>query len=393
MGWTDSHLHRFRVGNGHDQAEFLTQFDLDEGDEGMLEDDVRLDQIVAAEGDKLWYDYDFGDGWAHLLRVERVLGTPPETPRCVAGRRACPPEDCGGTWGYQSLATWVRGDFAEELLPEVFTDTEEGREWLPIDWHPDAFDIDEVNAFLTLAVADPPPVAGGGLVSLQARSPGGRQSALHGVLRLPAFADLTDVPSEPSADDAARMTAPFRALLNVIGDGAPLTGAGYLRPTDVARIANDAGIVKWWIGKANREDQTWPVARLRALSRALGLVYVRKGRIAPTRAARRCAGDPNALLRHILDHLPLGTTQDARDAGWAALAVVGSGASADAWDFTIGLIQFDVGPFPGPLESENSTLDVLRLFVSADAEPSGVDASVAAAARTVLRPEEAARIE
>src|SRR5690606_16823004 len=47
MGWTDSHLHRFRTSNDRNAPEFLTQFDLDEGDEGMLEDDVRLDQVIA----------------------------------------------------------------------------------------------------------------------------------------------------------------------------------------------------------------------------------------------------------------------------------------------------------------------------------------------------------
>ena len=77
MGWTDNHLHRFRTSNDRNPPEFLTQFDLDEGDEGMLEDDVRLDQVVANEGDRLWYDYDFGDDWKHLLRVEKVLDDPP----------------------------------------------------------------------------------------------------------------------------------------------------------------------------------------------------------------------------------------------------------------------------------------------------------------------------
>ena len=72
MGWTDSHLHRFRTSNDRNPPEFLTQFDLDEGHEGMLEDDVRLDQLLSAEGDRLWYDYDFGDDWDHSIRIERV---------------------------------------------------------------------------------------------------------------------------------------------------------------------------------------------------------------------------------------------------------------------------------------------------------------------------------
>jgi len=145
MGWTDSHLHRFRTGNDRNAPEFLTQFDLDEGDEGMLEDDVRLDRIIATEGDRLWYDYDFGDNWEHVLRVEKVLDTPPPAAVCITGKLACPPEDSGGTWGYSELADWVRSDYHETLRPGVFDSTEEGRAWLPDGWHPDAFDIDEAN--------------------------------------------------------------------------------------------------------------------------------------------------------------------------------------------------------------------------------------------------------
>ena len=75
MGWYDSHLHRFRTGNDHRSPYFVTDFDLDEGEEGLLEDDVRLDQILAEKGDELWYEYDFGDGWDHRLVVEEVLGS------------------------------------------------------------------------------------------------------------------------------------------------------------------------------------------------------------------------------------------------------------------------------------------------------------------------------
>ncbi len=153
MGWTDSHLHRFRTGNGRNAPEFLTQFDLDEGDEGLLEDDVRLDQVVAASGDRLWYDYDFGDDWEHVLRVEKILDTPPPVAVCIGGKLACPPEDCGGTWGYSELADWVRSDYDDALRPEVFDSTEEAHAWLPDGWHPDAFDIHETNERIALVTA------------------------------------------------------------------------------------------------------------------------------------------------------------------------------------------------------------------------------------------------
>jgi len=90
MGWYDSHLHRFRTGNDHRSPYFVTHFDLDEGEDGTLEDDVRLDQLLADKGDQLWYEYDFGDGWDHKLLVEEVLDEPPSTARCTGGRMACP---------------------------------------------------------------------------------------------------------------------------------------------------------------------------------------------------------------------------------------------------------------------------------------------------------------
>lgn len=53
MGWTDSHLHRFRTASDYRSPSSLTSFDVEDGADGLLEDDVRLDQLVAAEGDKL----------------------------------------------------------------------------------------------------------------------------------------------------------------------------------------------------------------------------------------------------------------------------------------------------------------------------------------------------
>jgi hypothetical protein len=96
MGWHDSHLHRFRTGNDRRSPHFITGFDLDEGDDGLLEDDIRLDQVVAAEGDQLWYEYDFGDGWDHVLRVEAVLEEAPATVRCTAVGWPAHPRTAGG---------------------------------------------------------------------------------------------------------------------------------------------------------------------------------------------------------------------------------------------------------------------------------------------------------
>lgn len=388
MGWTDSHLHRFRTSKDWNAPEFLTQFDLDEGDEGMLEDDVRLDQILSAEGDRLWYDYDFGDGWKHLLRVEKVLENPPSAPVCISGKLACPPEDCGGVWGYAELADWVRGGYNDALRPEVFDGTAEGRDWLPDGWHPDAFDLDETNELITAVTAEPIPVVDEleSLLEL-ARNRGAR--GLRNALALPSASNGVDV----RTDEAAGLTEPFRVLLDVVGDGVALTDAGYLKPAAVEQIAHRTGITEWWIGKANREDLTWPVAELRATARALGLVSVRIGRIAPTQAIARRRDDPQAMLRHITSRLPLGTIPAERHAGWMALTVAANETPAELWEQSIGELLFDLGwrdredPYRVP-SPESPTLDALRLLAGAMRahwRPKGVNTALAAIARTVIR--------
>jgi len=262
MGWYDSHLHRFRTGNDHRSPYFVTHFDLDEGEDGTLEDDVRLDQLLADKGDQLWYEYDFGDGWDHKLLVEEVLDEPPSTARCTGGRMACPPEDCGGIGGYEELAAWVRSGYDDAQLPGVFDNAAHAHDWLPLDWHPDHFDIEEVNAALTIAVAEPVAVTGE-LAELAEQLEHRGIRLLREVLGRP----ISHGPTEVTDHEAARLTETYRIFLDVIGDGVALTAAGYLPPAMVEQFAERSGITTWWIGKANREDLTPPVADVRNRSR------------------------------------------------------------------------------------------------------------------------------
>jgi hypothetical protein len=389
MGWTDSHLHRFRTGRDHRSPYFVTPFDVEEGDEGTLEDDVRLDQLVGREGDELWYEYDFGDGWDHALVVEEVLQEPPSTARCTAGRMACPPEDCGGIGGYEELAAWVRSGHDDALIPGVFDGPAHAHDWLPPDWHPDDFDVDEADAAVAAAVAEPV-VADDELAELCDRLDRRGVRLLRGVLGRPSSHGRTEV----SDAEAARLTETYRTFLDVVGDGVTLTAAGYLPPAVVEQVAERSGISDWWIGKANREDLTFPVAEIRASARALGLVGVRKGRLSPTAAASRCGGDPQALWRHIVGRLPLGTKDAERQAGWMALAVIGSGVPAQEWRGEIGDLLFALGWVSGhdrfaPPPAHSATLDVLEQLAGASRvrwrEIKGVDFAVAATARAVIR--------
>lgn len=136
MDWTDSHMHAFRLGMeqyGTPSREFPDMF--------KNERNVRLDQIVSVGG-KLIYEYDFGDGWEHELKVEKVLAAEKgkRYPACLAGKRACPPDDCGGPWGYQNLLDALKDPKHEEH--------EEMLEWIGGEFDPEAFDLDEVNQML-----------------------------------------------------------------------------------------------------------------------------------------------------------------------------------------------------------------------------------------------------
>ena len=138
MGWTDSHLHQFVV----DGAIYGTpdpDWDVDVKNEAR----VRLDEVLRKPKDALVYEYDFGDGWEHTVVLEKVLPREPgrhRYPVVTAGRRACPPEDCGGVHGFYRMLE-ILGDPAH---PEH----EEMLEWTGDEYDPTHFDRDETNRVL-----------------------------------------------------------------------------------------------------------------------------------------------------------------------------------------------------------------------------------------------------
>ena len=142
MGWTDSHLHQFKVGNIYYGATYPNDFD--GAPETRDERKARLDMLVSRLKAKFIYEYDFGDSWEHEVVLEKIL--PPESgikyPVCIAGKRACPPEDCGGVWGYDSLL--------ETINDPNHPEHEDMVEWLGGDFDPEAFDAEVVNKALRL---------------------------------------------------------------------------------------------------------------------------------------------------------------------------------------------------------------------------------------------------
>jgi Plasmid pRiA4b ORF-3-like protein len=108
----------------------------------------RLFDVAPHTGDRFHYIYDFGDDWKHDILVEGVTDAGPGIayPRCIAGSRACPPEDCGGMWGYAELLDILSDPGHEEHNERLG--------WLGID-SPDQFDPAAFDAAcVTIALSD-----------------------------------------------------------------------------------------------------------------------------------------------------------------------------------------------------------------------------------------------
>lgn len=131
FGWTDSHLHEFKVGNIG-----FGMIDLEE--ELFVVDEYAAPLgAVAAVGSKLDYCYDFGDDWRHEIRVERADYEPSCSITCLGGERACPPEDCGGVHGYSELLEVLANPKHEEHRAT--------RTWVGRRFDPEKVDIAAVN--------------------------------------------------------------------------------------------------------------------------------------------------------------------------------------------------------------------------------------------------------
>lgn len=148
MGWTNSHLHQFEIrGRLYGDPEL---FDNDFGDVELVDSrETKLSDLVGGKHrlTKFKYLYDFGDGWEHEVEFEGVVPAEPRKkhPGCIDGKRACPPEDIGGVWGYsnfleairnpqheehESYVTWIGGEFDPEALTPAES-TKAMREVLP----------------------------------------------------------------------------------------------------------------------------------------------------------------------------------------------------------------------------------------------------------------------
>lgn len=106
FGWNDTHPHEFRPWDGREGApRFGIPLDDFGGDPPLPGWKHRVAEVLTPANPRLEYEYDFGDGWEHTVMLEEILDPAPgeKYPRCTAGERAGPPDDCGGPSGYESL--------------------------------------------------------------------------------------------------------------------------------------------------------------------------------------------------------------------------------------------------------------------------------------------------
>ena len=141
MGWTNSHLHHFLTEDAR-YSDPRCNEDLGFGEEPDRDEaKATLMHIAPKAGARFGYEYDFGDSWEHEIAVEKILpadgGT---TGICLEGARACPPEDCGGVWGYAELL--------KALKSPKHPEHKSMKEWLGRAFDPAAFDKAKVNCWL-----------------------------------------------------------------------------------------------------------------------------------------------------------------------------------------------------------------------------------------------------
>lgn len=141
MGWTNSHLHQFIKNRTYYAPKMPDDIFWDEAD-NVDYSKLKISDLLKKEKEKIIYEYDFGDGWEHEIVLEKIENKVMDKKdvTCLKGKNSCPPEDCGGIWGYYDMLEILKDPDHEEY--------EDYSEWLGVDFDPTYFDIEEVNEML-----------------------------------------------------------------------------------------------------------------------------------------------------------------------------------------------------------------------------------------------------
>ena len=140
MGWDGLHMHQFIInGECYGPSSELGS--------DVEEEDVQLSRVFAGgKKVRMVYEYDFGDGWQHDVKLERTVEREPKVayPRCIDGSRACPPDDIGGPWGY--------AEFVDAMADPSHESHDQQKEWFDDEFDPEEFSLDKVNKVLRKAL-------------------------------------------------------------------------------------------------------------------------------------------------------------------------------------------------------------------------------------------------
>lgn len=136
MEWCNAHLHQFRAKDAY----YTTVSKDNDIETSYRGGDFSIDHLLKKEKDKVVFEYDYGDGWEHdvvLSKVEDYTDDEPHIVKLIGGKRACPPEDCGGIWGYKDLCEAMKHPYSKHAR--------ELKEWLGYKFDPEEFWLEDVQ--------------------------------------------------------------------------------------------------------------------------------------------------------------------------------------------------------------------------------------------------------
>ena len=289
MGWQASHLHLFQAGGGQLIGDPAEDFD------GMMnfldESALPVSSVLSSEGKKLKYEYDFGDGWEHEIKLEKILtGEEAEPlPKCIKAARQCPPEDVGGLYGFY--------EFLDAMEDAAHPEHVAVREWCGGEqFDPDFVSLVQINEDLLerdVLFSETEPEFAPHASDFLGLSPNQVHELLQNPLNCPSvFKPLFDAEDVSRELDTAPIMRMAKALIGEIGDkGIRLTGKGNL-PLKHVKAMVDAGgedivfpMARY--GAARSEEHVLGVNLTRVLMEIAGYTKKEKGRLLLKKSAAK----------------------------------------------------------------------------------------------------------
>ena len=143
FGWDNYHLFQFSP-SGYGSYPTITIPSAEYDDDITDAEKTKLSKVFTKEKQTFTYIYDFGDDWSHKITLEKIISDKTLNAHCTAGKGTCPPEDCGGPWGYANLI--------EVLKDPANPEHNDMKEWLGLEddeeWDVNGFDLEETSAIV-----------------------------------------------------------------------------------------------------------------------------------------------------------------------------------------------------------------------------------------------------